>query len=727
MLQVSLFVKPEADPTVNRLPTLTSICSSCIHIGYVNSSNIDPIIKSLASLLSESESPSISIQSFSDLNTLNNFHAYSPAGLLAGINFLNVSAATATTSGNASLGLNQYQIYVNESSWFLDSNGPINSGYTTVLAYVERALQNAFREARGLPPFRSPLAYSDINGIGWAKFSVRGSSGFLVFFVSIYFAFMFYVTQQNLIQRIARDKEKLIKHGLVMMGLGETTYLFAIVASETAFNFPAIFLATLLFFVGQLLQLSSWPLFLLLLIVFLPGHMFQAAFLSIFVQQERLAGGFGFLILIASLALHGVGLLTVYASPAGEILFMLAMPVVAMARAVHLFKSSEVDNGVGITFANATELGVTKVAVMLVVDIFFWAFLAWYGNTVMPGQNIPNQKLGFLFSSAYWNPSRAVSGVDEEAIYGNDVIENENVETVDLTGLKPEERGIIRVRDVTKVFKIVQKKKENEKTSIFNLKKPIESRQASDHISLDLHSGSCLALLGHNGAGKSTLINMISGNQSPTSGSLTVRLIPPGATEPITIEASNRATAPLLRVAMGVCPQFDCLFPAMTASEHIHLIAAIKGVNIETKTLNEYVEALLVDVGLEAKLDQFVDTLSGGQRRKVSLAMALCGNPQKNDLKKQSSSTFVQKRLEQIEKEQKLKELSMIGSDSQPLSKSSRNESSHIISGVSDIRHGSLQIQMSRNAKLMKALGCLRTQNRHLSIDEESESDEMKI
>ena len=60
-----------------------------------------------------------------------------------------------------------YNIHVNDSAIITD--GFIGSAYSTAQVYVDRAIQNSFREARNLSVFRSPLAYSDTNGIYYSR------------------------------------------------------------------------------------------------------------------------------------------------------------------------------------------------------------------------------------------------------------------------------------------------------------------------------------------------------------------------------------------------------------------------------------------------------------------------------------------------------------------------------------------------------------------------------
>jgi ATP-binding cassette subfamily A (ABC1) protein 3 len=74
---------------------------------------------------------------------------------------------------------------------------------------------------------------------------------------------------------------------------------------------------------------------------------------------------------------------------------------------------------------------------------------------------------------------------------------------------------------------------------------------------------------------------------------------------------------------MGVCPQHDVLFDLLTPEEHLEIFYDFKGGNHATK--REEINSLIVDVGLGPDRRKMASTLSGGNARKLSVAIALCG------------------------------------------------------------------------------------------------------
>jgi ABC-type multidrug transport system ATPase subunit len=73
----------------------------------------------------------------------------------------------------------------------------------------------------------------------------------------------------------------------------------------------------------------------------------------------------------------------------------------------------------------------------------------------------------------------------------------------------------------------------------------------------------------------------------------------------------------------GICPQQNVLFPSLTVREHLRFFGSIKG--LYGKKLQEEVERMIADVGLEPKRDAQSSSLSGGMKRKLQLAIALIG------------------------------------------------------------------------------------------------------
>ncbi|KAG9397224.1 ABC transporter [Carpediemonas membranifera] len=123
-----------------------------------------------------------------------------------------------------------------------------------------------------------------------------------------------------------------------------------------------------------------------------------------------------------------------------------------------------------------------------------------------------------------------------------------------------------------------------------------------------------LCLLGPNGAGKTTTISMMSGLFAPTAG------------DGLVYGRSISTEMHVVRKMTGMCPQHDvCTFQQLTASEHIMLFAAIKGLSI--RQLRREIKDRIADVNLQDQARSRVSSFSGGMRRRLSIAISLIGSP----------------------------------------------------------------------------------------------------
>mmetsp|Transcript_34316 Transcript_34316/g.33929 ORF Transcript_34316/g.33929 Transcript_34316/m.33929 type:complete len:164 (-) Transcript_34316:339-830(-) len=81
----------------------------------------------------------------------------------------------------------------------------------------------------------------------------------------------------------------------------------------------------------------------------------------------------------------------------------------------------------------------------------------------------------------------------------------------------------------------------------------------------------------------------------------------------------------IIRKDLGIVPQFDILWERMTVEEHLRLFCHLK--EIPEKLINNMIKSTLIDVGLQNQADNEVRTLSGGMKRRLSIAISGLGNP----------------------------------------------------------------------------------------------------
>jgi putative ABC transport system ATP-binding protein len=139
-----------------------------------------------------------------------------------------------------------------------------------------------------------------------------------------------------------------------------------------------------------------------------------------------------------------------------------------------------------------------------------------------------------------------------------------------------------------------------------------------EKLDLDVPRGEFLALMGPSGSGKTTLLNLISGIDSPTSGSLVI--------DGVDIATLSRRQLTKWRAAnLGYIFQLYHLVPVLTAFENVELPLLISPLGRRER--REKVEAALALVGLADRMHHTPGELSGGQEQRVAIARALVADP----------------------------------------------------------------------------------------------------
>ncbi|CAC5380658.1 ABCA3 [Mytilus coruscus] len=145
------------------------------------------------------------------------------------------------------------------------------------------------------------------------------------------------------------------------------------------------------------------------------------------------------------------------------------------------------------------------------------------------------------------------------------------------------------------------------------LTKFYDNNLAVDHTAVGIPEGECFGLLGVNGAGKTTTFKILTGDEVMSSGNAYLDGI--SVTENITE----------VRQRLGYCPQYDALIDQMTGRETLYMFARLRGV--QENVIPEVVGGLITSLLLQKHADKLVKAYSGGNKRKLSTAIALVGNP----------------------------------------------------------------------------------------------------
>ncbi|XP_077983375.1 phospholipid-transporting ATPase ABCA3-like [Glandiceps talaboti] len=138
-------------------------------------------------------------------------------------------------------------------------------------------------------------------------------------------------------------------------------------------------------------------------------------------------------------------------------------------------------------------------------------------------------------------------------------------------------------------------------------------RPAVDSLCLAIPRGGCFGLLGINGAGKTTTFGMLTGDVTITAGTAYM--------DGYNIQTHKRQ----VQQRIGYCPQFDALIDRMTGRELLVMFARLRG--IPSKQIDEVVMTTIQHLNLGQWADKLCGNYSGGNKRKLSTAIAIVGNP----------------------------------------------------------------------------------------------------
>ena len=133
-------------------------------------------------------------------------------------------------------------------------------------------------------------------------------------------------------------------------------------------------------------------------------------------------------------------------------------------------------------------------------------------------------------------------------------------------------------------------------------------------LSFDIHRGDCFGLLGPNGAGKTTTLRCCLGLIDPDGGSITM------VGEPVPLRGREA------RIRVGVVPQMDNLDPDFTVRENLLVYGGYFG--LPRDLVESRIPELLEFAGLSSKRDAAIRALSGGMKRRLTLARALINDPE---------------------------------------------------------------------------------------------------
>lgn len=403
---------------------------------------------------------------------------------------------------------------------------------------------------------------------------------------------------------LCRERQTKQREIMKMMGLTDFPLIFSWMILFAIMNFVIALVGTSFvsaFYVNK----SDFFLLFLMYYFFATSMIAFGMTISAVVSNERMGSVAAFgLFFLTSFFRFTVG---AFDSMAKKV-FTALLPAAAFQMSFDTYMTLDA-SPVGCSFTTAhktvANFSVSWGIFMLFFDIFFWLGLYFYLDQVVPWHGVGvARRPWFCFLPSFW---KSVFGKEARVAPSAEMIEGATAEdkngkyfqSEDLANLKQQiaEKRAVVVKDLCKDFTNAK----GQWNRVVNM------------VSLRMYEGECFCLLGHNGAGKTTTMSMITGCLAPTKGSIDVC----GYQVPQDMRA--------IRSRMGFCPQANVLFDELTVDEHLWFFGKLGGRS--RQQIMESSNELLSAVALLDKRGAQAKALSGGMKRKLSVAIAFLGAP----------------------------------------------------------------------------------------------------
>lgn len=401
-----------------------------------------------------------------------------------------------------------------------------------------------------------------------------------------YFALMpiMFATMDDL-QIILDEKDNKIASLLFLMGCPESAYWIVLFITSFIQSIgPHIFMGVMWCYVYMLVG-TSFSVFMVTSLLFISAHIFFQMFCATFMKHSKNGRAFMvttcvFIYFTALLHMN----LTLNENLSSKLLknILQIVPFSSYLLLIMTMYTQCRESLPPITWStmNANELFDCWWAVMwLIADNIIYLLLFLIFNAILPrAYGTPPIPFSQIFSLKAWKRlfSKRSTIVQAE-------LQNANA------------KEAIKVEDLSKIYKGFVKV------------------NALKHVNFTINTGEVIVIIGPNGAGKSTLMNTLSGFIKPTSG--TLRLFGGEATDNFRD----------IQDVLGICFQENVLLEKLTVREHFEMFGAFRGIS------EQEVEDAINFFGSTLQLDHSLNTrsgdLSGGQKRKLCIAITLLGAP----------------------------------------------------------------------------------------------------
>ncbi|KAM9329474.1 ATP-binding cassette sub-family A member 10-like [Gastrophryne carolinensis] len=232
--------------------------------------------------------------------------------------------------------------------------------------------------------------------------------------------------------------------------------------------------------------------------------------------------------------------------------------------------------------------------ISLTLDTILYMILTLYLDKVLPDQHGMKHEPLFFARSSFWRRRKTIPPLSMSARQK----EPDSGAHIEKFPSSLDGKEAIRINNVKK-----------------NYKGEEEIVEALKGLNFDIYEGQITALIGHTGAGKTTLLNILSGMCAATSGSSSI----------YNYNHLDRDNIEDMRRIVGFCPESDVKFDPLTVKENLKVFAQIKG--IPSCRVEHEIKKVTSCLQLTDIQNREAETLSAGQRRMLTLGIALLGDP----------------------------------------------------------------------------------------------------
>ncbi|TPX56028.1 hypothetical protein SpCBS45565_g08461 [Spizellomyces sp. 'palustris'] len=550
-----------------------------------------------------SEFGNITTQAFPSESALEDFYARNPTALYAGLIFDSPTSYTIRYNASA-LPSNSVpdRIQCRSTASFRSgcaTDKYVTSGLLTLQAAVDSAI---IHRISGSPITIRP--YTLQMPLPAANLSPSSQSDGGATQTAIYITIAFSPFLTSLLFNLVTEKEKKIKEGMLMMGLHPVAFWLSWAVTYAGTLLVVVLLITAVIHFASILPQSNFLLLVIIYYVYTLSLVALAFALTTFFSKAKMATVVGpFLSIVPGVLFIPIRSANLSAGPS----VLLSMLLSPMALSLTMDKTVSLEtSGTGLQFSNLSSSGANYYVLGLALAVPFYFLLALYLDAVIPSEYGIRKPWYFPFV-ALVRPHRYSLMASRASSLGVVMHAEDDPRDTGEQDVEAESHGAfkaIEIRDLRKVYHPGVKKGTN------------KEKVAVRGLSLGIFEGEIFGLLGHNGAGKSTTIHMLCGLYPPTSGTA------------LMYNHDIQTNMRQIRQMIGVCPQHDILYDELTVEEHLRIFAGLKGVGITTdENVDTRIDQVLSDVDLVDKKTARAKELSGGQKRKLSVGIALIGRP----------------------------------------------------------------------------------------------------